>query len=167
MMKYEKASDGLGTQLRRLIELLDGDLEKIYENDGVGYRPRFTPIMKSLAARDGLTIKEISDLSSISHSAASQTVSKLIDLGWVFSKVGNGDARERAIYLTNVGRSMLPMLQRRWRATQAAANKLDAELSSPLSKLLAESIDRLSEKSFSKRIFEQEILLDKSKDNLN
>ena len=54
-----RSADGLGTQLRRLLELLDGDLERIYREDHPFYTRRFTPVMKALAGGSYLTIKEI------------------------------------------------------------------------------------------------------------
>lgn len=145
------STDGLGTQLRRLLELLDGELESIYREDGYGYRPRFTPVMKALATEKSLTIKEIAARSSISHSAASQTITHMVKAGLVHQEIGD-DARERLIGLTSKGHALLPLLRRRWAATKAAADTLDAELEMPLSSLLASAIDALEEQSFRTRI---------------
>ena len=151
-----RPADGLGTQLRRLLELLDGDLEKIYRQDGFGYRPRYTPVMKALSKDEHCTIKDIAALSSISHSAASQTVSRMTAEGLVEHRVGT-DGRERLISLTAKGRALLPLLRARWQATQHAADQLDGELSAPLSGLLAEAIDALSQRPFAARIAEHEV----------
>ena len=35
---------GLGTQLRYLIEVLDGDVAQTYADAGLDYRPRYTPL---------------------------------------------------------------------------------------------------------------------------
>jgi DNA-binding MarR family transcriptional regulator len=150
-----KIAEGLGSQLRRLLELLDGELEKIYARDELAYRPRYTPVMKALSKKDGLTIKDIASKSSISHSAASQTVSIMVGLDFVAYEHG-ADGRERLVYLSEKGLNYLPVLQCRWQATQAAADELDMELSSPLSDLLAEAIERLQSESFSNRITKQE-----------
>ena len=144
-------SDGLGTRLRRLLELLDGDVEAIYREDHPFYTPRFTPIMKALAVQDRLSIKEIAAQSSVSHSAASQTLSRLADRGLV-ELVADADKRSRLVTLTESGRSLLPWLEDRWCATARAADALDGELSHPLSQLLAEAIAALEERSFAERI---------------
>ena len=144
-------ADGLGTQLRRLLELLDGDLDQIYREDHPFYTPRFTPVMKALAANDHLTIKEIAAMSSVSHSAASQTVAKLTDTGLV-ELTPDTDRRSRRAALTREGRRLLPWLEKRWRATNAAARELDAKLSYPLSKLLGQAIEELEARSFADRI---------------
>ncbi len=151
-----RPADGLGTQLRRLIEMLDGDLEAIYRRDGYGYRPRYTPVMKALSKDTLRTIKDIAALSSISHSAASQTVSRMMAEGFVEQRVGT-DGRERLISLTAKGRALLPLLEARWQATQRAADQLDDELSAPLSQVLAEAIAALSERPFASRIAEHEV----------
>lgn len=146
-----KTSDGLGTMLRRLVEMLDGDVESIYRDEHPFYTPRFTPIMKALAEKEGLSIKSIASRSSISHSAASQTVSRLVQHGLVHV-VPDTDRRGRIVTLTEDGLNLLPWLQNRWHATALAANELDGELSQPLSELLTEAIHALEKRSFAERI---------------
>lgn len=146
-----RSADGLGTQVRRLIELLDGDVERVYRQEHPHYVPRFTPVMKALKAEGRLTIKDIAARSSISHSAASQTVSRMRDLGLVSLAV-DGDRRSRCVALTRQGKKLLPWLERRWRATTLAARQLDKELSFPLSELLAEAIEQLEQRPFRDRI---------------
>lgn len=151
----DKPSDGLGTQMRRLLELLDGDLEKIYRDDHPFYTPRYTPVMKALSRHDPLTIKDIADQSSVSHSAASQTVAKLVEHGLVSlapDPAPNADRRSRQVSLTDEGRRLLPWLSRRWQATTAAADELDQELAFPLSRVLQQAIDHLEARCFSERI---------------
>lgn len=147
---------GLGTQLRHLLELLDGGLDEIYRNDGLNYRPRYTPIMRALEQEDAQTIKAIAQVAGISHSAASQTVSKMTAVGLVTSTPSK-DGRERLIRLSRQGRDILPRLHVRWTATQRAADELDAELTHPLSQIAAEAIQALTVRSFADRIAEQEV----------
>lgn len=147
----EGTADGLGTQLRRLLELLDGELEQVYREDHPFYVPRFTPVMKALAGAGNLTIKDIAERSSVSHSAASQTVSKLEKHGLVELEP-DADRRSRRVTLSAEGQRLLPWLSQRWTATTAAANELDEELTSPLSALLRQAIDHLERRPFSDRI---------------
>ncbi len=147
----KRTADGLGTQLRRLLELLDGELEQIYRKDHPFYTPRFTPVMKALSTEKHLTIKAIAERSSVSHSAASQTVAKLSHHGLV-ELDHDTDRRERKVTLSDDGRALLPWLETRWDATTQAADELDQELSHPLSAILAEAILRLEERGFAERI---------------
>ena len=149
-------AQGLGTQLRHLIELLDGGLDKIYQLDGLDYRPRYTPIMRALEGHDVRTIKAIAEAAGISHSAASQTISKMISAGLV-EHAESKDARERQIRLTAYAKQILPKLQARWQATQSAADALDQELAYPLSTLAEQAIQALTETSFERRIEDQEL----------
>ena len=150
----KKSADGLGTQVRRLLELLDQDVEAIYREAHPTYTPRFTPIMKALAESNGITIKEIAGRSSVSHSAASQTISRMTSLGFVELKSA-ADGRQRLVSLTEDGRSLVPWLKKRWAATQAAANELDEQLPHPLSSLLSEAIELLEQRPFKDRINDQ------------
>ena len=147
----KKPADGLGTQVRRLLELLDQDVEAVYRETHPTYVPRFTPIMKALARGEPLSIKDIAERSSVSHSAASQTISRMTALGLVELQAAD-DGRQRMVVLTEEGAELLPWLQARWSATQAAADGLDNQLAYPLSKLLSEAIALLEEKSFKDRI---------------
>lgn len=143
---------GLGTQLRHLLELLDGDLEKIYaQMDGVTYRPRFTPIMRALEAGDVLSVKAIAESAGITHSAASQTVLRMARLGLVEVSSGQ-DARSRNVTLSPLGRRLLPRLQQQWQATREAAEQLDAELGGRLASTLDAAIEALHARPFEKRI---------------
>lgn len=147
----EKPADGLGTQLRRLLELLDGDVEAIYNELAPGYIPRYTPIMKALSSGEPLSIKEIAERSSVSHSAASQTISKMTREGLVATQVDE-DNRYRSVTLTEQGQELLPLLRKQWQATNKAADALDRELKHPLSEVVAEAIEKLEQKSFRDRI---------------
>ncbi|WP_332878888.1 MarR family winged helix-turn-helix transcriptional regulator [Massilia sp. S19_KUP03_FR1] len=143
---------GLGTQLRHLIELLDGAVEASYVQAGLDYRPRYTPIMRALIAQAPLTIGQIVAHTGLSQPAATQTVALMIKQGLVTSAAGKLDARQRLVQLSELGRSMVPHLQRCWLATAAAAASLDADLPYPLSAVLAAAVEALEEHGFGERI---------------
>jgi DNA-binding MarR family transcriptional regulator len=142
---------GLGTRLRRLLELLDGDLEGHYAETIPGYRPRFTPIVKALADGTARTIKSVAAQSGVSHSAASQTVTLMLAEGLLRHEVGQ-DARERMIRLSEKGAALLPQLQAQWRRTDQAARALEAEIGLPLSEAAAAAIRALETRPFRDRI---------------
>lgn len=141
----------LGTLLRHLIEKLDGAVEQSYVESGLDYRPRYTPIVRALLESGPASIRTISRSAGVTHSAASQTVAQMMEKGLVRYEPGS-DARERIVALTAAAHAMIPAIQQHWNATNAAAEKLDSELSMPLSDLLREAIAALDRKPFSKRI---------------
>lgn len=143
---------GLGTQLRHLIELLDGAVEQSYLDAGLAYRPRYTPVMRALIAHEPLTIGEIAARAGITQPAATQTVALMIKEGLLVASAGKLDGRQKMVKLSEAGRAMLPRLEACWKATAAAAASLDAQLPYPLSEALANAIDVLDKESFGERI---------------
>ncbi len=143
---------GLGTQLRHLIELLDGAVEEAYALAGMRYRPRYTPVMRALIVQEPSMIGQIAEAAKITQPAATQTVALMIKEGLLVSESGPVDGRQRLIRLSPRGRAMLPRLHECWQATQMAADSLDASLPRPLSKSLDEAIAALDIESFGNRI---------------
>jgi DNA-binding MarR family transcriptional regulator len=143
---------GLGTQLRHLIELLDGAVGAAYEEAGLDYRPRYTPIMRALIDKEALTLGEIASRAGITQPAATQTVGLMAREGLVVVQAGPRDGRQKVVRLSDHGKAMLPALRGCWQATKAAAGGLDAELPTPLSEVLAQAIRALEAKPFGERI---------------
>ena len=143
---------GLGTQLRHLLELLDGAVEAAYVAARLRYRPRYTPVMRALIAQEPSTIGQIAEVAKITQPAATQTVALMIKEGLLVSESGPVDGRQRLIRLSTRGRAMLPKLRECWKATQMAADSLDASLPRPLSQSLDEAIAALDAESFGSRI---------------
>ena len=146
-------NQGLGTQLRHLIELLDSAVEAAYvDADLPDYRPRYTPVMRVLSMREAVTIGEIAALAGITQPAATQTVALMQKQGLVQIAPGAEDARQRVVSLSAKGGALLPRLQECWRATKLAADGLDADLDLPLSQSLAQAIAALADRPFGERI---------------
>jgi MarR family transcriptional regulator, organic hydroperoxide resistance regulator len=143
-----------GTQLRHLIELLDGAVSAAYEEAGLDYRPRYTPVMRALIACEPVTIGAIAEAAGITQPAATQTVSLMIRDGLVCAQAGAHDGRQKMISLTSEGRALIPALQRCWQATAAASAALEAELPFSLSAVLDSTIQALADKPFGARIRE-------------
>lgn len=142
---------GLGTQLRTLLELLDGELESIYAEEGLDYRPRFTPVLRALLDESPLTVGQIATKAGISQPAATQTLNLMLARDWVEPQADPADARRRLYAPSAKALDALPRLQAIWAATGGAARGLDAELSVPLSGLLDEAIAALRARSFPQR----------------
>jgi DNA-binding MarR family transcriptional regulator len=141
-----------GTQLRHLIELLDGAVGAAYEEAGLDYRPRYTPVMRALLASEPLTIGFIAEAAGITQPAATQTVALMIKDGLVSAEAGATDGRHKMIRLTSKGKHMVAALQQCWQATAIASASLEAELPFPLSQVLDSAIAALAAKPFGARI---------------
>jgi DNA-binding MarR family transcriptional regulator len=143
---------GLGTQLRHLIELLDGAVQQAYTDAGLDYRPRYTPMMRVLAQQQSATIGQLAELAGITQPAATQTVALMKKEGLLLVAASGEDGRQRVVRLSRQGEALLPRLQACWQATRRAADSLDSELEFPLSECLAQAIAVLEQRSFGDRI---------------
>jgi DNA-binding MarR family transcriptional regulator len=142
----------LGTRLRHLLDQLDAGVAAVYTDLGLdGFRPRYTPILRTLAATGPSSIRDLGRAIGVTHSAASQTVAQLAKEGLVTLTPG-ADARQRIVRLTARAESLMPLLDKEWAATSAAAAELEAELSYPLSRLVDEALESLSRRPMRDRI---------------
>jgi DNA-binding MarR family transcriptional regulator len=142
----------LGTPLRHLLDLLDGDVAAVYTDLGLdGFRPRYTPVIRALAASGPNSIRDLARATGVTHSAASQTVAHLVKEELVVLTPGE-DARQRIVHLTSKAERLLPVLEAEWVATTAAATEFEAELSFPLSRLVDEALDALRRRPMRQRI---------------
>jgi DNA-binding MarR family transcriptional regulator len=149
----------LGTQLRHLIELLDNAVQQAYVDEGLRYRPRYTPIVRALLQHEPCTIGDLAVAATITQPAATQTISLMIKDGLASAVTGHTDARRRMISLTAQGRRLLPKLRRCWQATAIAHGDLERELDFPLSEALARAITALEVKPYGTRIREARAVL--------
>lgn len=140
----------LGTLLRNLIDRLDADVEQRYIDDGLDYRPRFTPVVRALDALGPASIAVLARHQGMRHSALSQTVAQMTRLGLV-RQVPGKDGRERIVMPTRKLTKLLPRIRRHWHATHAAAADLDASLPHPLAATVQAALDALDERSFAER----------------
>lgn len=142
--------DSLGTLLRNLIDRLDTDVERRYRDDGLDYRPRFTPVVRALYALGPASIAAIAAHIGMRHSAVSQTIAQMERQKLVHYQAGS-DARTRMVVPTELLDAMLPRLEQHWAATRAAAQSLEADLPHPLAATLVAAIEALDEQSFADR----------------
>ncbi|HEX8573784.1 MAG TPA: MarR family transcriptional regulator [Allosphingosinicella sp.] len=150
-MKHIPNEAGLGTLLRHLVDLLDGDVEAVYREQGLDCRSRFTPVIRHLERSGPSSIRQIALASGLTHSAISQTLSEMLKKGLVESAPGR-DARERIISFTPAGRALLPKLHAVWGAIWAAADELSAEVGTPLADVLERAVAAIGSRPFRERI---------------
>jgi DNA-binding MarR family transcriptional regulator len=142
---------GLGTLLRHLTELLDGDVEAVYREQGLNCRSRFTPVIRHLERDGPSSIRRISQTSGLTHSAISQTVSEMLKHGLVESRAGT-DGRERIISFSPAGEALLPRLNAVWRAIWEASDEISQEAGTSLPEVLGRTIEVVTALPFRERI---------------
>jgi MarR family transcriptional regulator, organic hydroperoxide resistance regulator len=143
-----------GAALRRLIDHLDGALEQAYRDEGLDFRPRYTPVVRALLADGPQTIRSLSEALGVSHSAVSQTVSQMAAAGLVAVTRGEDDARQRVVTLSRAGKAMVPRLEDHWRAARIATASLDTETGGVLVEVVNRANAALARRPFSERLAE-------------
>ena len=116
-----------------------------------GYRPRYSPPIRALAAGGAMPIRDLARAIGVTHSAASQTVAQMARDGLVRLETGP-DARHRLVHLTDHARRHIPAITAEWTATAAAVADLDAELPMPLADLLTQALQALDRRPLRDRI---------------
>ncbi|ROP35326.1 MarR family winged helix-turn-helix transcriptional regulator [Saccharothrix texasensis] len=154
-MDHAPAGQYLGTRLRHLLDLLEGDIARVYTDLGLpGFRPRYTPVIRLVHTRGPLSIRDLADTIGVTHSAISQTVNQMRRDGLVDLKPGD-DARRRIVHLTDQARAVLPTLDAEWTATTAATLDLDADLPHPLTTLVDAALRALRDKPMRDRVHDR------------
>jgi DNA-binding MarR family transcriptional regulator len=142
----------LGSRLRHLLELMDGDVAAVYEDLGLpGFRPRYVPVVRILAAGGPCSIRDLARAVGVTHSAASQTVAQMVKDDLVVLAPG-ADARQRLARLSARAEELLPVMNAEWEATVAAAAAFEAELPYPLTRLVEEATAALERRPMRRRI---------------
>jgi DNA-binding MarR family transcriptional regulator len=142
---------GLGTKLRHLIARLDGDVQQIYDEMAVGFRPRFYPIVQLLLEFGPQNINAIAEQVGVSQPAITQTLGEMKRLSLTRAKPGT-DRRIQIIDLTAKGRTLAQRLESVWNATHRAAAKLDSELRVKIDEVIDQALAALERESFHHRI---------------
>lgn len=141
--------------LRLLQAAMDADIGRIYaEADIEGLKPSFVMELLRLHARGPMTIRELADSVQRTHSAMSQKVAAMRSAGLVRTVAGP-DARSKRVTLTPKARRVVGRLAAEWRATEAAAAEIEAEIPYPLSRVVTDIEEALRRKSFHDRIAER------------
>lgn len=154
-MSFYKQSGVLifGSRLRRISEAFLADVNNIYKHHGINFDAAWFPIFYMLSRQGALSIREISLELEVSHSAASQLISKLEEKGLIRTGVDKTDSRKKLVSFTAKGQKLLKQVQPIWTAVQQAMDELLQEM--PHGQLLMPAISEL-ESSFSKAsIFER------------
>lgn len=144
--------ESVGTLLRHVLELLDGDVAKVWRDLGLtDYRPRYSPVVRALVTGGPMSIRDLARAVGVTHSAASQTVAQMVR-GELVALEPGADARQRIVHLAPRTLALLPTIEAEWASTVAAMDELDTELPMPLAELLAQVVLALERRPFQQRI---------------
>lgn len=142
-------------QFRACFDVMASDVAQTLTDLGLtDYRPRFSAVIRVVAADGPSTIRHITRRMNTTHSAGSQTVAEMASRGLVELRAGS-DARQRLVHLTRKAERLRPTIDAELAATMAAVRELGAELSAPLDTIARELSEALQRRSFHDRIADQ------------
>jgi len=148
----DPTEQSLWRPLRLLLDAMDADIARVYaEADIEGLKPTWVLELLRLHARGPMTIAELARSTHRTHSAASQKVAAMRAAGWVRTVPGT-DARSKRVMLTRKAQRAVAAMAAEWRATEAAAAEVEAEIPYPLSQVVTDITAALARKSFHDRI---------------
>jgi DNA-binding MarR family transcriptional regulator len=148
----DPSEQGYWRPLTQLQRSMDAEISRIYAEARIeGLKPNWVMELLRLHARGPMTLTELAESVQLTHSAISQKVAAMRAAGWV-KTVAGPDGRSKQVVLTPRTRAVIGQLAAEWRATEAAAAEIDAELSFPLNRFVAEMEAALGRASFHDRI---------------
>lgn len=144
--------DSVWRPVRLLLAAMDDDIARLY--GGTDIKPSYVMELLRLHFAGPMTIRELAESVSRTHSALSQKVAAMKAAGLVELTPGP-DARSKRVSLTPKAREQVDRLAAEWRATEATLADLEAELPYPLSRVVADIEEALARRSFHDRIAER------------
>jgi DNA-binding MarR family transcriptional regulator len=141
---------GLGELLRYVGELIDQGAQEQYRAMNLDYRPRYTPVLRALAA-GAETISDITAATHLTQGAISQSVLLMAADGLV-SRHELADGRKTGVRTTAKGKRLLTVLVPHWEVTFAAIDALEEEVGYPLRQVLENTAKALEREGFAARL---------------
>src|ERR1700710_1276517 len=117
----------LGSRLRRLSEAFLSEINKTYQAAGIDFDASWFPVFYLLSKNGSLSIKELSDITGVSHPAASQLVTNLKAKKLLKTTTCADDGRRQLVQLTKAGHALLERILPVWDAISRAMGELVAD----------------------------------------
>lgn len=114
----------LGSRLRRLSESFLTEVNRTYHAAGIDFDASWFPVFYLLSQNASLSIKELSELTEVSHSAASQLVASLKNKKLLKTTTSGADGRRHMVELTKSGRILLEQIMPVWDAVTDTMKEL-------------------------------------------
>ncbi|HEY8388970.1 MAG TPA: MarR family transcriptional regulator [Parasegetibacter sp.] len=116
-----------GSRLRRISETFIADVNSVYKEAGLEFDASWFPIFYILSEKERLSIREISEIAGVSHSAVSQLVTALQYKELIAISPSEEDGRKKEITLTKKGKNLLSQIKPVWNSIEKAMIQLSEE----------------------------------------
>ncbi|MBD2093165.1 GNAT family N-acetyltransferase [Microcoleus sp. FACHB-1515] len=142
----------LGSRLRRLSESLTEDAAKIFALYDVALDPKWFPVFYVLFQKESVSITEIAQIIGHSHPSVSQIVKEMSKRGLTTTAKDSSDARVSVVKLSDVGKQLIPKLEKQLVDVDRAVEELLSEAQYDLWKAIEETEFLLGNQRFFDRV---------------
>ncbi|MBD2071331.1 GNAT family N-acetyltransferase [Leptolyngbya sp. FACHB-671] len=144
----------LGSRLRRLSETFTEDAAKIYSLYKTNLDPKWFPVFYVLSHQESASITEIAQKIGHSHPSVSQIVKEMSKKKLVKIDKSAEDARVSVVKLSDIGKQLIPNLDKQQLDVTQVVEDLLAEMQHDLWKAIEEVEFLLANQSFFERVKE-------------
>jgi MarR family transcriptional regulator, organic hydroperoxide resistance regulator len=140
------SSAAIGARLRRISERIDQETGQIYRQLHVKFEQRWYGPFNQIRLHEPIGVSEIAGRLGITHAAASQSCSSLLNAGLIAVTTDPQDARRRPLLVTAAGQSLAQTMDPIWIKLDTVSQQLAAEACGLLVALegLEKALDRQS-----------------------
>ena len=117
----------LGSRLRRLLNRMLAEGEKVYKSLDIDFGVSWFPIFHLLAYRSPLMLTDIAKALGITHPSVIEVTDEMIRRGLVRSQQNDDDRRCRHLSLTAKGKRAVSKLEPIWEAFWQAGEDINSE----------------------------------------
>ena len=142
----------LASRLRRLLNRLLGDGEKVYRSQKIDFAISWFPIFHILANRSPLTLTEIANALGMAHPSVIEVTDEMIKKGFVGSRRSREDRRRRNLFLTKKGEKTVARLEPIWKAFKQAGDEICGESGNNFLESIMKMEQALDRRSMHERI---------------
>jgi DNA-binding MarR family transcriptional regulator len=121
----ELGSLALASRLKRLLNRMHADGEKVYRDLNIDFKTKWFPVLHLLANRSPMTLMQIADTLKQAHPSVIEVVDELIKKGLVSQQRSAADRRRRELSITPRGKRMCEKLAPVWAAFREAGEEVN------------------------------------------
>lgn len=140
----------ISTRLQRLSDQLRKDGQKIYELYGIGFEPKWFPVIYTLYQKPILSVVEIANEIGYTHPSTISLLRELEKQKLIRSKRDKVDERKRLLTLTEKGKILIEQMKPVWNTMVASLTTL-TNTSNNIMKAIDEVEEEMEKQSFYQR----------------
>jgi DNA-binding MarR family transcriptional regulator len=121
----ELGSLALASRLKRLLNRMHADGEKVYRDLNIDFKTKWFPVLHILSKRSPLTLMQIADALKQAHPSVIEVVDELVKRSLVSQQRSTADRRRRELSITSKGKRMCEKLAPVWEAFREAGEEVN------------------------------------------